>query len=198
MQCAGLVSASATCVESTFHPDFQAPVGVCLCTCAAVKLRLIEHCGCSKVQGGGGSKVRARLCILVLGGECLPPRPGTWAGVCLCIKAAVNLRLIEHLSAASPRCEVEADSSCVICLASGTTSWVESACRCVHAGVCLCNTVATVKLRLIKHLTAAAPRCEAEADSGCVLASASWHLGGVWSPPRPGTCMCFDFATQPT
>ena len=36
-------------------------------------LRLIEQaCTCSKVHGGGGLKVRARLCLWHSGGECLP------------------------------------------------------------------------------------------------------------------------------
>ena len=49
---------------------------VCLCCDgAAVKLRaLIEQaCTCSTMHGGGGLKVRARLCLWHSDGECLPP-----------------------------------------------------------------------------------------------------------------------------
>ena len=65
-----LVSASHTCGEECLPPRPGTCKCVCLCNGAAMKLRLMEQaCGCS-VMGGGGFKVRARLCFWHYGGEC--------------------------------------------------------------------------------------------------------------------------------
>ena len=73
--------------SALWHSD-QAPAaeGVCLlCNQAAMQLRLTDQaCSCSTVRGGGGGlKVRARLCLWHLSGECSPPRPGTCISKCL-------------------------------------------------------------------------------------------------------------------
>ena len=72
-----LVSASGTWVTRPCRRR-PAPSSVGhLCNAAAVKRRLIEQaCSCSIVRGGGGRKVRARVCIRHLGAEASPPPPG--------------------------------------------------------------------------------------------------------------------------
>ena len=76
-------------------------------------------------------------------------------------RCSVKCQLIEHLSAAAPLCEAEADTRCVLvfvseCLALG---WRVLATPTRHlAGFCLCKGAA-VNLRLIVHLRPTAPRC---------------------------------------
>ena len=72
-----LVAVVCTRHESACCRD-HAPALIVVCNGAAMKLSLMEQaCECCTVQGGGGRKVRARVCLWHSGADCLPPRPRT-------------------------------------------------------------------------------------------------------------------------
>ena len=56
-----------------------------------------QACGCSTVRGGGGVKVRARLCLWRFGGDGLPPRPS------ICRGGLVPLHWSRHQALTSER-----------------------------------------------------------------------------------------------
>ena len=110
-----------------------------------IKLRLVEQaCGCCTVHGGGGVKVRARLCLWQSGGQHLQLHHEPAYTDC-------GLQRNRHASsdwwsklAAALRCEAEAESRCVLISAPGTR--VESACHHDHdhtaALIVVCNGAA--------------------------------------------------------
>ena len=129
-------------------------------------LRLMEQaCGCSTVRGAGELQVHSRLCRRHIGRECLPPRPAACSLVCN--RATKKLQLVEHAC------------SCSAVRGAGGLQVHSRLCRRHIGRRCLpqrpadcslvCNS-ATMKLRLVEHATAAL-RCEALADTRCVLVS---------------------------